>query len=150
MRKPYEMINPVLKWMDFKLILIIVSGSFGKMRQGIAVPCSMPSTKSGLYWGYRARLASSLGAVFSDSPYEGGYDLTIGTSERGKNVDDFALPKFRFVILLQNFFLLSSRYALDFHVLFSMWKLLNLQNFCTYVFRFLHFTVCLNKLLINQ
>lgn len=78
----------------------LTKGSFGKMRQGIAVSCSMPSTKSGLYWGYRARLASSLGAVFSDSPYEGGYDLTIGTSERGKSVDNFALPKFRHMLVV--------------------------------------------------
>lgn len=106
--------------MNLKSILIIVSGSFGKMRQGIAVSCSMPSTKSGLYWGYRARLASSLGAVFTDSPYDGGYDLTIGTSERGKSVDNFALPKFRFVILLQKLYFLNSRHAIDFHMLFSM------------------------------
>ena len=42
----------------------------------------------GFYWGYAVRLADSLSAVFSKCPFEGGYDLTLGTSERGAVVDD--------------------------------------------------------------
>lgn len=39
------------------------------------------------------RLAQSLSAVFSECPHKGGYDLTIGTSERGASVDQFELEK---------------------------------------------------------
>ena len=53
------------------------------------VPPSTPTSESGLYWGYQVRLADSLAAVFSESPYaaEGGYDVSIGTSERGTPVE---------------------------------------------------------------
>ena len=59
------------------------------------VPPSEPRTDAGLYWGYSVRLASSLGSVFTNCPYKDGYDLTIGTSERGESVDDAELPEFR-------------------------------------------------------
>lgn len=72
----------------------------GKMRQGKAVSPSMPSTHAGLYWGYEVRMASCLGDVFKDSPYEGGYDLTVGTSERGKSVDNFQMPHFRHLLIV--------------------------------------------------
>ena len=49
---------------------------------------SEPREKRGLYWGYAVRLADSLSTVFSQCPYTGGYDLTVGTSERGQVVDD--------------------------------------------------------------
>ncbi len=45
-------------------------------------PCA-PRVEAGLYWGYETRLAGSLGDVFSGCPFPEGYDLTIGTSERG-------------------------------------------------------------------
>ncbi|KAA1078460.1 hypothetical protein PGT21_035316 [Puccinia graminis f. sp. tritici] len=50
----------------------------------------LPTQTTGIYWGYSIRLASSISKVFTETPYasEGGYDLTIGTSERGENVDD--------------------------------------------------------------
>lgn len=35
------------------------------------------------------------GAVFTESPYEEGYDVTVGTSERGSNLDQTALPPFK-------------------------------------------------------
>ena len=43
-----------------------------------------PRDMSGYYWGYTVRQASSLSAIFTECPYAGGYDLSIGTSERGK------------------------------------------------------------------
>jgi len=58
-----------------------------KKTKGKAVAPSFPRTARGLYWGYVVRQCSSLGAVFADSPFKGGYDLTIGTSELGKDVD---------------------------------------------------------------
>lgn len=48
-----------------------------------AVSPDTPREETGYYWGYSTRMASSLSAVFTESPYDGGYDLSFGTSERG-------------------------------------------------------------------
>jgi predicted SPOUT superfamily RNA methylase MTH1 len=48
-----------------------------------AVNPDEPREEGGYYWGYNVRRASSLSAVFEECTYEGGYDITIGTSERG-------------------------------------------------------------------
>jgi len=53
-----------------------------------AVSPDAPREEAGYYWGYSCRLASSLSAVFTETTYEGGYDLSIGTSERGVSVED--------------------------------------------------------------
>lgn len=39
-------------------------------------------------------MADSLRGIFDECPYEGGYDVKIGTSERGSSVDDakFKVP----------------------------------------------------------
>lgn len=42
-----------------------------------------PRTEGGYYWGYQVRKCGSLSAVFTESPFENGYDISIGTSERG-------------------------------------------------------------------
>lgn len=44
---------------------------------------STPRTESGFYWGYYVRRAHSLADVFTECPFDGGYDLSFGTSERG-------------------------------------------------------------------
>lgn len=44
-------------------------------------------------------LASPPGAVFAEAPFQDGYDLTIGTSERGSDVASAQLPSFRWVQL---------------------------------------------------
>ena len=62
-----------------------------KRIRGYVVPPSAPRTDSGLYWGYSVRIASSIGTVFTECPYKGGYDVTIGTSERGDLVDDITI-----------------------------------------------------------
>ena len=49
-----------------------------------AVAAETPREQDGYYWGYSCRKAESLSAVFTESPFESGYDLSIGTSERGK------------------------------------------------------------------
>ncbi|XP_054164056.1 putative methyltransferase C9orf114 [Oppia nitens] len=66
-----------------------------KRLKGVAVSPDEPRELAGLYWGYQIRVAKSLSAVFGESPYAGGYDLTIGTSDRGDNVDKHLrqLPK---------------------------------------------------------
>lgn len=48
--------------------------------------------ESGFYWGYSVRKCSSLSTVFTECPYEGGYDASIGTSERGHRLEE-TLPK---------------------------------------------------------
>lgn len=61
------------------------------MEGGVVSPTA-PLDEEGIYWGYTTRLASSLNAIFAECPYEGGYDLRVGTSERGDvSIDD---PKF--------------------------------------------------------
>ncbi|XP_053666824.1 putative methyltransferase C9orf114 [Anopheles marshallii] len=52
------------------------------------VPPSQPRQETGIYWGYTVRIANSLSEVFTKSPYRGGYDMTIGTSDRGTNIHD--------------------------------------------------------------
>ncbi|CAG8958495.1 hypothetical protein HYFRA_00009809 [Hymenoscyphus fraxineus] len=42
-----------------------------------------PREESGYYWGYSVRKAACLSDVFTECTYDGGYDVTIGTSERG-------------------------------------------------------------------
>jgi methyltransferase len=42
-----------------------------------------PRTEAGYFWGFSVRKASSLSSVLTESPYEEGYDISIGTSERG-------------------------------------------------------------------
>ncbi|KAI9499244.1 putative RNA methyltransferase-domain-containing protein [Zychaea mexicana] len=47
-----------------------------------AVSPKAPREKAGHYWGYHIRLASSFSRVITESPYEGGYDFTVGISDR--------------------------------------------------------------------
>jgi predicted SPOUT superfamily RNA methylase MTH1 len=68
-----------------------------KLRGKIVSP-STPQLKTGTYWGYSVRIADSLGAVFTQSPYEEGYDLLIGTSEKGEPIPN-KLPDFKHVLI---------------------------------------------------
>ncbi|KAI3429714.1 hypothetical protein D9Q98_005799 [Chlorella vulgaris] len=49
----------------------------------LALPTD-PREKAGLYWGYITRIAPSLQAMVNQCPFPGGYDMTVGTSERGE------------------------------------------------------------------
>ncbi|CAK7201619.1 hypothetical protein SEUCBS139899_004327 [Sporothrix eucalyptigena] len=51
---------------------------------GTPVDPAAPRTEAGYYWGFQIRRCSSLSGVFTEAPYEGGYDVSIGTSERGE------------------------------------------------------------------
>ncbi|RZC38277.1 C9orf114 -like [Asbolus verrucosus] len=68
--------------------------------KGIIVPPSAPKSETGAYWGYTIRLASALSKVFSQCPYKEGYDLTIGTSDKGTLVDEFQCPSFQHVLIV--------------------------------------------------
>ncbi|NXX82599.1 CI114 methyltransferase, partial [Urocolius indicus] len=71
-----------------------------KVRKGTVVSSQQPRTAAGLYWGYSVRLASCLSAVFSECPFKEGYDVSIGTSERGSSVDQATLPSFRHALVV--------------------------------------------------
>ncbi|CAM4568567.1 putative methyltransferase C9orf114 isoform X8 [Lepidochelys kempii] len=71
-----------------------------KIQKGTVVSSNHPRTVSGLYWGYNIRLASCLSAVFAECPFKEGYDLSIGTSERGTCVDQAVLPSFSHVLIV--------------------------------------------------
>ena len=51
-----------------------------------AVGPEVPREEGGYYWGYSVRDAASLSAVFTECVWEGGYDLSVGMSERGEEV----------------------------------------------------------------
>lgn len=55
---------------------------------GEAVSPDAPREEAGYYWGYSVRQAASLSAIFTECPYDGGYDVSVGTSERGVPVAD--------------------------------------------------------------
>jgi len=66
--------------------------------RGTVVSPRAPVHENGTYWGYTTRFASSIKAVIDECPYEEGYDLKIGTSERGDiSIDskNYSVPKFR-------------------------------------------------------
>ncbi|KAM6902075.1 putative methyltransferase C9orf114 homolog [Xenentodon cancila] len=71
-----------------------------RLYKGVVVAPHVPRTRAGLYWGYTVRLASCLSAVFTESPYKEGYDLTIGTSERGSDVDQATLSPFKHLLVV--------------------------------------------------
>ena len=66
----------------------------------MAVSPREPREVAGLYWGYSVRLAPSLSAVWSECPYEGGYDMVLGTSEHGTAVPDLELPPFAHLLIV--------------------------------------------------
>lgn len=79
-----------------------------------AVTPAAPREEAGYYWGYTTRMASKLSEVFTQSPFEDGYDVSIGTSERGVSLssvipsdvgglspdDSKALPPFKHLLIV--------------------------------------------------
>lgn len=62
-----------------------------------------PREEAGYYWGYTVRRCSSLSTVFTECPFDGGYDLSFGTSERGEhlaNVSAKATPSFTHMLVV--------------------------------------------------
>eukprot|EP00753_Platysulcus_tardus_P022135 PLAT9349.1.p1 GENE.PLAT9349.1~~PLAT9349.1.p1 ORF type:complete len:479 (-),score=184.34 PLAT9349.1:29-1465(-) len=61
-----------------------------------------PRTAKGLYWGYTVRIAKSFSEVWSGCPHKGGYDVCVGTSDKGSDIYDpeFALPRFRNLLVV--------------------------------------------------
>lgn len=52
-----------------------------------AVNPAEPREEGGFFWGYNVRRADSLSAVFTECSFDGGYDMSIGTSERGISLE---------------------------------------------------------------
>uniref|UniRef100_A0A672IBM3 28S rRNA (uridine-N(3))-methyltransferase n=1 Tax=Salarias fasciatus TaxID=181472 RepID=A0A672IBM3_SALFA len=71
-----------------------------KVSKGVVVAPHVPRSEGGLYWGYSVRLASCFSAVFTESPFKEGYDVTVGTSERGSSLDRATLPPFRHLLVV--------------------------------------------------
>ncbi|KAL9100977.1 MAG: hypothetical protein Q9163_003719 [Psora crenata] len=63
----------------------------GNLEASPVAPC-VPREERGYYWGYSIRPASSLSAVFTECAFDGGYDLTFGTSERGMPISNLEKP----------------------------------------------------------
>jgi hypothetical protein len=68
-------------------------GKGGGVMEGTVVSPTTPRDEDGLFWGYATRLALLINVIFAECPYEGGYDLRVGTSKQG-NVSIYD-PKFR-------------------------------------------------------
>lgn len=62
-------------------------GAAATVFRGKVVSSLEPRSRKGTFWGYDVRVARSLSEALSEGPYEGGYDLKIGTSERGDVFD---------------------------------------------------------------
>jgi predicted SPOUT superfamily RNA methylase MTH1 len=52
------------------------------------VPSDAPRVQDGYYWGYKVRQCAGLSEIFSTCPFAEQYTHTIGTSERGRSVDE--------------------------------------------------------------
>ncbi|CAH1764841.1 11737_t:CDS:2 [Entrophospora sp. SA101] len=76
-------------------------GDYTVVKNAKVVSPKTPS-ENGIYWGYQIRLANSISKVFTESPYPDGYDISIGTSERGKIVDEVIneLPEFKHLLIV--------------------------------------------------
>lgn len=68
-----------------------------------AVAPSAPREESGYYWGYSVRRCDSLSNVFIECPFEGGYDLSFGTSERGQALSEVVkkdIPRYKHLLVV--------------------------------------------------
>lgn len=60
-----------------------------KRAEGVIAHPREPREAIGLYWGYSIRRAGPLSEVFTGCPFATGYDLSLGTSERGIPLHEF-------------------------------------------------------------
>ena len=81
-----------------KTSLTLKGGEGGGIIEVMVVSPTTPRNKDGMFWGYATRLALLINAIFAECPYEGGYNLRVGTSKRGNiSINDlkFQLEKKR-------------------------------------------------------
>ncbi|RJE24841.1 methyltransferase activity [Aspergillus sclerotialis] len=85
---------------------VTVRFSPGGPDQAEPVHPSTPRAEAGYYWGYYVRRCRSLSDVFTECPFDGGYDLSFGTSERGAPVSDVldedprSLPEYKHLLVV--------------------------------------------------
>lgn len=83
---PQQVLVPVDLEPNTRVTVKIKTPMDGKIyhaTEGDAVSPDTPREEAGYYWGYSVRQASSLSNVFTECSYDGGYDVSVGTSERG-------------------------------------------------------------------
>ena len=74
--------------------------TWDKVVRGSVVSPSEPRTAAGLYWGYTTRIAEDISQVFTGCPHRTGYDLMLGTSEKGEDVDSLTLKPFNNLLIV--------------------------------------------------
>ena len=74
--------------------------TWDKVVRGSVVSPSEPRTTAGLYWGYTTRIAEDISQVFTGCPHRTGYDLMLGTSEKGEDVDSLTLKPFNNLLIV--------------------------------------------------
>jgi predicted SPOUT superfamily RNA methylase MTH1 len=75
----------------------------GRLTHHYTFIAAAPREDDGTYWGYTTRLATSIKGALDECPYEGGYDLKIGTSERGDSdmeSREFSLPSYKHALIV--------------------------------------------------
>lgn len=71
-----------------------------KRPYGSVVSPNEPREKAGYYWGYTVRVANSLSEVVAGSRFPDGYDLLIGTSDKGEDVRKVTFPEFTHALIV--------------------------------------------------
>ncbi len=78
---------------DQKTSPTLKGGKGGGIMEGTVVSPTAPRDKDRTFWGYTTRLTTSINAIFAECPYEGGYNLRVGTSKQGDvSIDDLKFP----------------------------------------------------------
>ncbi|XP_046963217.1 putative methyltransferase C9orf114 [Vanessa cardui] len=79
-----KLLNPGIR----VTVKMLPTSEGSKKMKGKIVSLTSPRAETGVYWGYTVRIANSLSQVFTLCPHKDGYDLTIGTSDKGTPIDD--------------------------------------------------------------
>ncbi|KAJ3330599.1 hypothetical protein HDU76_005289 [Blyttiomyces sp. JEL0837] len=94
MRKEVLIDQPIKPGVRVTVKIDLSTLSDPKYIRAEVVSPNAPREQYGLYWGFRVRLAPSISKVILDCPYEGGYDLTVGVSDKAtKRVEDVQKEK---------------------------------------------------------
>nr|XP_026496787.1 putative methyltransferase C9orf114 [Vanessa tameamea] len=87
-----KLLNPGIR----VTVKMLPSSEGSKKMKGKIVSLTSPRAETGVYWGYTVRIANSLSQVFTLCPHKDGYDLTIGTSDRGTPIDDLPVNEVKY------------------------------------------------------
>ncbi|KAE8321497.1 putative RNA methyltransferase-domain-containing protein [Aspergillus sergii] len=82
---PKKVVLPDIQLPEYARVTVRFS-DYGPEHYAQPVHPSTPRSEAGYYWGYYVRRCRSLSSVFTECPFDGGYDLSFGTSERGAPV----------------------------------------------------------------